>query len=64
MPLVHITLIEGRSEQQKVAMFQEVTDALVRTLNVPIENVRIALHEVPPGNFATAGRPKTGPSSR
>ena len=63
MPIVTVTMIEGRTNEQKAAMFREVTEAIHRTLATPRENVRIMIYEVPPQHFATAGVAKTGPSS-
>ena len=63
MPILNITLIEGRSDEQKVRMYREVTEAIHRTLGAPRENVRIILNEVPAKHFAVAGVAKTGPSS-
>lgn len=62
MPIVQITMIEGRSQEQKTAMYREVADALHRTLNAPLDNIRIMVYEVPPQHFSTAGVAKTGPS--
>ncbi len=63
MPIIQITMIEGRSGEQKQAMYREVTDAIHRTLGAPRENVRIMIYEVPSQHFATAGVSKSGPSS-
>ncbi|SAK56052.1 4-oxalocrotonate tautomerase [Caballeronia hypogeia] len=63
MPIVQITMIEGRSDEQKEAMFHEVTEAIHRTTSTPRESVRIMIYEVPPRHFAAAGKVKSGPSS-
>lgn len=63
MPIVQITMIEGRSDEQKEAMFHEITEAIHRTTDTPREAVRIMIYEVPPRHFATAGKRKAGPSS-
>ena len=63
MPIIQITLVAGRSDEQKAAMYKEVTEAVHRTLGAPRENVRIMLNEVPAKHFAVAGVAKTGPSS-
>jgi 4-oxalocrotonate tautomerase len=55
-------MVEGRTDEQKRALFEQVTDAVHRTLGAPRENVRIMIHEVPPRHFATGGIPKSGPS--
>lgn len=62
MPILNITLIEGRTDEQKAAMYMEVTQALQRTLGVPAESVGIIINEIPAKHFAKAGIAKTGPS--
>lgn len=62
MPVIQITLVAGRSMEQKKKLYREVTDAVHRTLGTPPEGIRIILNEVPPAHFAVAGEPKTGPS--
>jgi len=63
MPIIQITLVAGRSDEQKAAMYKEVTEAVHRTLGAPRENVRIMINEIPAKHFAVAGVAKTGPSS-
>ncbi|MGM0583661.1 MAG: 2-hydroxymuconate tautomerase [Pseudomonadota bacterium] len=58
MPIVNVTMIEGRSDDQKEAMFREVTEAICRTLSAPPESVRIVVTEVPARHFAAAGESK------
>ena len=55
MPIVEVTLIEGRSFEKKQKMVAAVTDAIVATLEAPREAVRIVIREVPPWHFAAAG---------
>jgi 4-oxalocrotonate tautomerase len=63
MPIIQITLVAGRTDEQKAAMYKEVTEAVHRTLGAPRENVRIMINEIPAKHFAVAGTAKTGPSS-
>ena len=56
MPIVQMTLLEGRSEEMKNEAIQAVTDALVRTLGVRVEQVRIVIQEIHPQNFAIGGQ--------
>lgn len=63
MPIINMTLIEGRSDERKRAMYRAVTEAVHETLGAPKESVRIIVNEVPPADFAVAGEPKSGPSS-
>jgi 4-oxalocrotonate tautomerase len=55
MPIVSIMLIEGRSLEQKKAMFKAVTEAIVQTLGAPRESVRIVINEVPMEHFVVGG---------
>jgi 4-oxalocrotonate tautomerase len=58
MPIVDITLIEGRSKQQKADLMKAVTEAVVASIGAPTEAVRVILREVPAGHFAVGGIPK------
>ena len=59
MPVIDITLLEGRSPEKKRDLIREVTDATVRALDTPPESVRVILREIPPTHFAVAGVPKS-----
>lgn len=58
MPVIEVTLIEGRSVDKKVKMIKAVTDAVVETLDAPRESVRIIIREVPKWHFAAGGEVK------
>ncbi len=55
MPLVTIMLLEGRTQEQKKAMFKAVTDAIVTSIGAPREAVRITLNEVPMEHYSVGG---------
>ena len=57
MPIVHISLIEGRTKEIKEDLIKKVTDAIVDALQVPSDRVRIVLHDVPKENIGVAGVP-------
>ena len=59
MPLIQVSLIEGRSPQVRRALIAELTDAVVRALDAPRETVRVILNEVPPEHWAVGGVPKS-----
>ena len=61
MPIIDITLLEGRTHEQKSALITEVTGAAVRTLGAPPQTVRVIIREVEPPHFAVAGVPKGPP---
>ena len=45
MPQIYVHAFEGRTLAQKRNMVREVTDAVVRTLNVPADSVTIQIVE-------------------
>lgn len=55
MPFAQIYLIEGRSEDQKRAVIEKVTAALVEAVGAPKENVRVWIQDVPKENWGIAG---------
>ena len=61
MPILDITLLEGRSYEKKQALIKELTDATVRSLDVKPEQVRVLIREIHPSHFAVAGEPKGPP---
>ena len=61
MPIVEITLVEGRPADARLALMKEITDVVERTLGAPRQSIRVIIHEVPPFHFAVAGEPKGPP---
>ena len=57
MPIVNIQLLDGRDSETKRKLLATVTEAVISTLQVPPEKVRVILQEIPPENWAVAGQP-------
>ena len=57
MPLIQVTMVEGRTLDQKRALMAELTQAAVRALDVPTDRVRIAIYEVSGDNWGIGGLP-------
>lgn len=55
MPVVSIQVARGRSVEQKRALVQAVTQAVVSTLEVKPEWVTVLIEEFPRENWATGG---------
>jgi 4-oxalocrotonate tautomerase len=55
MPIIQLNVAEGRTVEQRAAAMAAITDAVVRTLDVRPEQVRIQINEVSPDNFSIAG---------
>lgn len=61
MPIVEVTLIEGRSHEAKKRLVEEVTNAITSSIGTPREAVRIVIREVPGCHFAVGGVLKDAP---
>lgn len=61
MPIVEITILEGRTPEKKVKLMEKVTDAVVEAIDAPRDAVRIILREIPAEHFAAGGVPKKMP---
>ena len=55
MPFAQIYMLEGRTEDQKRAVIEKVTAALVEAVGAPKETVRVWIHDVPKENWGIAG---------
>lgn len=53
MPLVEVTIAEGRSADQIRTMIREVHHAVLRTVDTAPEHIRIIVREVPRTHWAT-----------
>ena len=55
MPIIQVNLLEGRTVAQKRAMVAAVTEAIVESLGVRADSVRIMINEMHPEHYALAG---------
>lgn len=55
MPLIQVTLIEGRSAERKEELIAELTDTVVQVLDAQRESVRVILVEVPAAHWGVGG---------
>ena len=55
MPMVQITILEGRTTEQKRKVAQRITDVLVEEANAKREATVIAFHEVSRESYASGG---------
>lgn len=56
MPLVQITIMEGRSDEKKERMIKEVSEAVSNSLDAPMENIRVLINEIPSSHWGIAGQ--------
>jgi 4-oxalocrotonate tautomerase len=57
MPIVQISMIQGRTPEKKEQLIKKVTEAIMEVLQVPADRVRIVLNEVPKENLGVGGVP-------
>jgi 4-oxalocrotonate tautomerase len=55
MPYVTVKMLEGRTDDQKRALVEKVTEAVVETTGAPIEAVTVFIEEMPKNHYAVAG---------
>jgi 4-oxalocrotonate tautomerase len=55
MPLLQVTLVEGRSLELKEQLIAALTSAAVDTLGVRAESVRVIVGEVPAAHWGIGG---------
>ena len=55
MPIITAHILEGRSSEQKRELIRGITDAVVRTLEVPPESVRVIVTEMPKDSYGIGG---------
>jgi 4-oxalocrotonate tautomerase len=55
MPLVQITMLAGRTADQKRKIAKRITDALVEEAGAKRDGIIVAFHEVSKESYATGG---------
>jgi 4-oxalocrotonate tautomerase len=56
MPIVQITLVEGRDEATVKTCIKEVAATLHRTLGAPLDTIRVLVSQVPPSQWGIGDR--------
>jgi 4-oxalocrotonate tautomerase len=55
MPLIQVTMLEGRTADQKRKLAQRLTDAMVEEAGARREAIVVAFHEVSKESYASGG---------
>lgn len=56
MPIAQIQILEGRTAEQIETMIADVTQAIARNMNAPVESVRVLVAEVPKTHWGIGGK--------
>jgi 4-oxalocrotonate tautomerase len=57
MPFIQVTMLEGRSVEQKHALIRQLTDATAEILGGDPQRIRVALYEVSSDDWGIGGVP-------
>jgi 4-oxalocrotonate tautomerase len=57
MPFVQVTMVSGRTTEQKHDLIAKVSAAVSDALDTPVDAVRVAIYEVSPDEWGIGGRP-------
>lgn len=55
MPIIQVEMLKGRTLEQKRALAEKVTQAVVETANCPKEAVKIIIREMEFENYSQGG---------
>ncbi len=55
MLIVRVTMLEGRTEEQKAELLLRVSETASRHFDVPLEQVRMVIYELPKTNWGVGG---------
>lgn len=56
MPIAHLYILEGRDEEKKERLIAEVTEAIHRAIDAPLDAVRVIITEMPKAHFGIGGQ--------
>ncbi|ARM84493.1 4-oxalocrotonate tautomerase family protein [Marinobacter salarius] len=56
MPIAQLYIIEGRTDEQKETLIQEVSEAMARSLDAPMDRIRVMITEMPKQHFGIGGQ--------
>ena len=57
MPFIQVTLLEGRSVEQKHALIRRLTEAVAEAVGGDPQRIRVALYEVSADDWGIGGVP-------
>jgi 4-oxalocrotonate tautomerase len=56
MPYITVKMLEGRSEEQKRALVEKVTNAVSETVDAPKEKIVVFIEEMSKSNYGIGGK--------
>ncbi|QRG66572.1 2-hydroxymuconate tautomerase [Brevibacillus choshinensis] len=59
MPIIQITMLEGRDQETVEQCMRNVARTVHESLGAPLSSIRVIVNEVPPNRFAVGDRLKS-----
>jgi 4-oxalocrotonate tautomerase len=57
MPLIQVTMVEGRTVEQKHALIRSLTTAMHESTGTPTDRIRVAIYEITAEDWGIGGEP-------
>ena len=57
MPLIPVTMVAGRTVEQKHALIRGLTEAMHEAVGTPKDRIRVAIYEISPDEWGIGGEP-------
>jgi 4-oxalocrotonate tautomerase len=64
MPFIQVTMMEGRTVEQKHELMKQLTEAVANSIGSNPSSVRVAIYEVTPDEWSVGGEPMSVIRSR
>ena len=59
MPIIHITMLEGRKDETIETCMRDVAIAVQKSMDIPLESIRVIVNEVPRNRFSVGTQLKS-----
>ena len=59
MPIIHVTLVEGRENEKVESFIKKVAEVAHETLDAPYQSIRVFVNEVPANRFSVGQKLKS-----
>ena len=57
MPLIQVTMVQGRTVEQKHALIRTLTAAMHESTGTPTDRIRVAIYEITAEDWGIGGEP-------
>jgi 4-oxalocrotonate tautomerase len=55
MPIIQVSLVEGREPEKVTHFIHEVTRVAAETLDAPLDTIKVLVNEIPPTHWGSGG---------